>query len=538
VTAERRTHRAGRRPTIESSVHDSSSCDVVIAGAGPVGLFLACELRLGGASVMVLEQADDPASPLKRLPFGMRGLSVPTIEALDRRDLLDPIAQASPAHIRPAERASPGAAHWTQQARRPGGHFAGIQFFHDRIDASRWADRVPPLASGPLPTTMEHLESVLAVRASAMGVEIRRGRTVERLDVTEDGVTVHAGGEPIRARWLVGCDGGRSVVRKAGGFAFVGTEPEFTGYSVEVELDAPNALAAGRHYTAAGMYTYQPPGTIALVDFDGGAFHRTEPITRQHVQAVLRRVAGVDATVIALHLAATWTDRAFQATSYRNGRVLLAGDACHIHSPLGGQGLNLGLGDAMNLGWKLASVIRGETPESLLDTYVAERHPIGAQVLDWSRAQVAIMRPTRSSRALEAILRDLIETRDGATYFAERVWGMSSYYELGDGHPMVGRSVPDFALDDGTTVGRRLRQGRGLLLEFDAETSLEAIARPWGERIARCAVRATDSSTPKALLVRPDGVVCWASGTAPHAEAFATAAERWFGHASSVVGGA
>src|SRR5262249_25835230 len=146
----------------------------------------------------------------------------------------------------------------------------------------------------------------------------------------------------------------------------------------------------------------------------------------------------------------TWTDRAQQATAYRHGRVLLAGDAAHIHSPLGGQGLNLGLGDAMNLGWKLASTIRGQAPVGLLDSYFTERHPEGARILDWSRAQVALMRPAPSSRALQAIIRDLIETRNGTTYFAERVWGVALRYDLGGSHPLVGRSVPDFELVDGT----------------------------------------------------------------------------------------
>ena len=292
-----------------------------------------------------------------------------------------------------------------------------------------------------------------------MGAEIRRGFSVEEFDQSDEEVTVHAGGETFRGRWLVGCDGGRSTVRKAGGFEFVGTDPEFTGYSVEVEMADPETLRPGRHYTPTGMYTYARPGTIAMVEFDGGAFHRIQPITLEHVQAVLRRISGTDVTVTALQLATTWTDRAYQATAYRKGRVLLAGDAAHIHSPLGGQGLNLGLGDAMNLGWKLASTIRGDAPAGLLDSYLSERHPVGAQVLDWSRAQVALMRPSRSSRALEAIIRDLIDTRDGATYFAERVWGVSLRYDLGGGHPLVGRSAPDFELADGTKLGELLRNG-------------------------------------------------------------------------------
>src|ERR1700761_7396692 len=151
----------------------------------------------------------------------------------------------------------------------------------------------------------------------------------------------------------------------------------------------PDKLRPWRHYTPTGMYTYAQPGTIAMVDFDGGAFHRTQAITLAHVQNVLRRISGTSVPLTALHLATTWTDRACQATTYRNGRVLLAGDAAHIHSPLGGQGLNLGLGDSMNLGWKLAATTRGDAPAGLLDSYTAERHPVGARILDWTRAQVA-----------------------------------------------------------------------------------------------------------------------------------------------------
>jgi 2-polyprenyl-6-methoxyphenol hydroxylase-like FAD-dependent oxidoreductase len=500
--------------------------DVVIAGGGPVGLFLACELRLANLSVLVLEQAEDPHSPLKRLPFGMRGLSVLTIEAFDRRGLLDEIA--TPPRAKDASSA-PTSAHWMQQPRRPGGHFAGIQFFHDNIEPSKWPYRLPGSAATTVVVEMEDLESALAARAGAMGVEISRGLGVEDLDPSGEEVTVRAGGETFRGRWLVGCDGGRSTVRRAGGFEFVGTDPEFTGYSVEVEMADPDKLRLGRHYTPAGMYTYAAPGTIAMVDFDGGAFHRTQPITLEHVQAVLRRVSGADVTLTALQLATTWTDRAHQATAYRKGRVLLAGDAAHIHSPLGGQGLNLGLGDAMNLGWKLAATIRGDAPVGLLDSYVSERHPVGAQVLDWSRAQVALMRPTRSSRALEAIIRDLIDTRDGATYFAERVWGVSLRYDLGGSHPLVGRSAPDFELVDGTKLGELLRTGRGLLLDFDARSPLRVLANRWRDRITYVASDARDRLGLSALLVRPDGFIAWAAeATANHDEA-AQAAEQWFG---------
>ncbi|HEV2507141.1 MAG TPA: FAD-dependent monooxygenase [Mesorhizobium sp.] len=498
--------------------------DVVIAGAGPVGLFLASELRLAGLSVLVLEQAEDPRSPLKRLPFGMRGLSVPTLDAFYRRGLLDNVAAAQGA----AKENTAATAHWAQQPRRPGGHFAGIQFFHDHIDMLKWPYRLPSPSGTGMAVEMQSLETVLATYAGTAGVEIKRGLGVEGFEQSDDGVVVHAGGETFRGRWLVGCDGGRSRVRKAGGFAFVGTDAEFTGYSLEVELADPEKLQPGRHYTATGMYTYARPGTIGMVDFDGGAFHRSQPVTLDHAQAVLRRVSGTDVSLTSLRLATTWTDRAYQATAYRKGRVLLAGDAAHIHSPLGGQGLNLGLGDAMNLGWKLASTIYGDAPAGLLDSYTSERHPVGAQVLDWSRAQVALMRPSRSSRALEAIIRDLIDTRDGATYFAERVWGVSLRYDLGDSHPLVGHSVPDFELA-GKKVGDLLRAGKGLLLDFDASTPLQALASRWGGRIAYVAGLPRDGLGLSAVLVRPDGFVAWAADGAPDIDEAARAASRWFG---------
>ncbi len=495
--------------------------DAIIAGAGPVGLFLAGELRLAKLSVLVLEQAEDPGSPLKQLPFGMRGLWGPSVEAFYRRGLLEQIALQPRAGDTGQPR--PGS---TASKQGPAGHFAGIQFDYRDIDSSRWTYRLPGPADSQLGASMEHLEQVLAAHAASLGVEIRRGQGVEGFEASDDEVIVQAGEQRLSARWLIGCDGGRSTVRKQGGFEFVGTEPEFTGYSVKVELADPGQLPQGRHYTTNGMFTQWQPGVIAIADFDGGAFHRSQPITLEHVQAVLRRVSGVDVTLKALHLAATWTDRSMQATSYRRGRVLLAGDAAHIHSPLGGQGLNLGLGDAMNLGWKLAATIHGHATDGLLDSYSAERHPIGARVLDWTRAQVALMRP--DCRALTAIVRDLIATRDGATYFAERVWGVNLRYELGSEHPLVGRSCPDFELDDDTRVGELLRDGNGLLLDFGRTAPLQKLTGAWGECVRYVGSDAKDRLGLRALLVRPDGFVVWASDSTPEAEEVMSAAARWF----------
>jgi 2-polyprenyl-6-methoxyphenol hydroxylase-like FAD-dependent oxidoreductase len=522
--------------------------DVIIAGAGPVGLFLACELRLAKVSVLVLEQLADPHSALKRLPFGLRGLWGPSVEAFYRRGLLEQIASPRRADDGLPGQPRPGAMASGSQRRGPAGHFAGIQFDYSNIDSSRWTYRLPGPADTHLGSEMEHLEHVLAGHALAVGVEIQRGQGVDGFqpnpaesnadsNLESDGeLTVRAGEQRFRARWLVGCDGGRSTVRKQGGFEFVGTDPEFTGYSVHVELAEPSMLPLGRHYTPTGMFTQWQPGVIGMVDFDGGAFHRSQPITLEHVQAVLRRVSCTDVTVKALNLASTWTDRSQQATTYRKGRVLLAGDAAHVHSPLGGQGLNLGLGDAMNLGWKLAATIRGDAPDGLLDSYTTERHPIGARILDWTRAQVAVMKPNRYGRALEAIIRDLINTRDGATYFAERVWGVSLRYDLAgeqsdqhpDQHSLTGRSCPDFELEDGTRVGALLRDGTGLLLDFGRHASLQALDGLWGDRVRYVAGDAKDRLGLSALLVRPDGFVAWASDATPRAEDVTRAAARWF----------
>ncbi len=265
--------------------------DVIIAGAGPVGLFLACELRLAKLSVLVLEQLGDPHSPLKRLPFGMRGLWGPSIEAFYRRGLLEQIASQPHADDRAAGQPRPGSMASGSQHRGSAGHFAGIQFNYSNIDSSRWTYRLPGPADAQLGIEMEYLEHVLATHALSVGVEIQRGHGVERFEASNDEITVYAGDRGVRARFLVGCDGGRSTVRKQGGFEFVGTEPEFTGYSVQVEIADPSILPLGRHYTPTGMYTQWQPGVIAIADFDGGASHRVQPITCDHVQSVLRRVS-------------------------------------------------------------------------------------------------------------------------------------------------------------------------------------------------------------------------------------------------------
>ena len=500
--------------------------DVIIAGAGPVGLFLACELALAKCTVLVLEKAADPHSPLKRLPFGIRGLSAPTIESLYRRGLLDELEV--PKRIKNPHSVS------ASVRGRQAGHFAGIAFHDGDIDPAEWKYRLPSSTETSLVSEMSELETVLARRAEGLGVEIVRGLAISAFEQTEGGVTVRAGEQCFESQWLVGCDGARSVVRKVGGFEFAGTEPEFTGYSTQVDIADPEKLKPGRNLTPTGLYMQSQPGYLVLQEFDGGAFHGSEkPITREHVQEVLRRISNTDVTISALHVAATWTDRARQATTYRNGRVLLAGDAAHIHAPLGGQGLNLGVGDAMNLGWKLAATIRGQAPEGLLDSYWTERHPIGMQVLDWSRAQVAIMKPGPAARALHAIVRDLMNTRDGATYFAGRVWGVLTHYDLGGDHPLIGHSVPNFELEDGMRIGELMRDGQWVLLDFELNAALKTWASAQGDRIKYVSGSAKDRLGVSAALIRPDGFVAWACDGDPDRSALQSAADHWFARASA-----
>jgi 2-polyprenyl-6-methoxyphenol hydroxylase-like FAD-dependent oxidoreductase len=496
--------------------------DVIISGAGPVGLFLACELALAKCSVLMLEKAETPHSPLKQLPFGIRGLSALSVEALYRRGLLE--------ELEVPKRLKDPHSNAVQGPRRQAGHFAGIPFHSGNIDISRWKYRLSSSTDTSLISEMQELETVLGRRAEASGVEIQRGLSVTDFHQGDDGITVASGDRSFRGKWLVGCDGSRSVVRKVGGFEFAGTEPEFTGYSAHVDIVDPQKLNPGRNLTSRGMYLQSQPGFLVIQDFDGGAFHSADqPITLERVQEVLRRISNTDVTLSALHIATTWTDRARQATAYRNGRVLLAGDAAHIHAPLGGQGLNLGLGDAMNLGWKLAQTIQEKAQEGLLDSYQTERYPLGAQVLDWSRAQVLVMRPDAKARALNAILRDLMDTRDGATYFAGRLWGITTRYDLGGDHPLVGHSVPNFEFEDSTTIGELMRDGRGLLLDFNRNASLEALASEYGDRIKFVSGRAKEQLGLSTVLIRPDGFVAWASDNGPDEQSIRRAVALWFG---------
>ena len=300
-----------------------------------------------------------------------------------------------------------------------------------------------------------------------------------------------------------------------------------------VAIADPEKLSPGWNRTAKGTYVNGPvPGRILTVEFDGPPADREAPITIETLQQSLRNVSETDVTITAIHSATRWTDNARQASNYRQGRVLLAGDAAHVHSPFGGQGLNLGIGDAVNLGWKLAATIKGWAPESLLDTYTTERHPIGAWALEWTRAQVALMRPERHEMALTAVVRDLIATRDGATYFSKKISGVWQRYDIHGDHPLIGKSAPDFEFADGSRLGEYCHDGRALLFDFADNQLLRDLGTKWSDRLRTVTVSLKETDGPTALFVRPDGCVAWASNEDPNLNDAATALSEWLGQAS------
>ena len=504
--------------------------DVLVAGAGPVGLMLATELRLAGVRVLVVERRTEPDPAAKA-----GAINTASAEALQRRGLLAALQAAEGQHPRAGQ--GPG------EHKRPAsvGHFGGIQVPADPVDREDPSLR----GRGPawyLQVPQVEVERVLGERAAELGTEVRRGVAVTGFDAGEDGVTVHLdGGGDVRVAWLVGCDGGRSLVRREAGFEFPGTDPQITFRQVAGTVEGAELLGAGWQHTPTGVYVHGPgPGRVRTVELDGPPADRDAPVTAAEMEASLRRVSGADVRVTEVVSGTRFTDNARQATTYRRGRVLLCGDAAHVHSPFSGQGLNLGLGDAVNLGWKLAATVQGWAPEGLLDTYTSERHPIGAWVLDWTRAQVAVMRGDDYSRALRAVVTDFLGTPDGATYYVQRISGLWQRYDLGDGHPLIGAAMPDLRLDDGTRLSDHTRDGRTLLVDLAGDDRLGALAKPYADRLDLLRAGAAGAGVT-ALLVRPDGFVAWACADpdpAADPTALQTALTRWLGDDSSGSRGA
>ena len=513
--------------------------DVLVVGAGPVGLMLATELRLAGVRVLVVERRTGLDTSEKA-----GAINTASAEAFERRGLRSAVEAL--------EGRRPIAGEGDRERPRSVGHFGGIQVPAQPVDEEdpglrghgpAWYVQVPQV----------EVERVLGQRAAEMGIEVRRGVEVAGFDASEVGVTVHLqgrdGGGDVRAAWLVGCDGGRSLVRGQAGFDFPGTDPTITFRQTEGTVQGAERLAQGGwQYTPTGVYVYGPvPGRVRTVELDGPPADRDAPVTAAEMEASLRRVSGADVRVTEVTRGTRFTDNARQATTYRRGRVLLCGDAAHVHSPFSGQGLNLGIGDAVNLGWKLAATVQGWAPQGLLDTYTSERHPIGAWVLDWTRAQVAVMRGDAYSRALRGVVTDFLGTRDGATYYVTRISGLWQRYDLGDGHPLVGGTTPDLRLGDGTRLSGHARQGRALLVDLAGDDRLAALAKRYAGRVELIRGRPeepdstgsphgandADGAAVSGLLVRPDGFVAWASadgGSDP--SGLEAALARWLGDPS------
>ncbi|GHF73176.1 FAD-dependent oxidoreductase [Streptomyces mashuensis] len=511
--------------------------DVVVAGAGPAGLMLACELRLGGARVLVVERLTDVDGTIKA-----GSINTPTAEAFYRRGLLPRLAEVQQRTLEKVSAllgAAPGAGPGAPPPALPpkfAGHFAGIGLRADRFDPSApgFADRGPAGDVGFV--AQQDIERILNARAEELGVEVRRGVELTGFTADADGVTVTTRpGGTVRAGWLVGCDGGRSTVRKLAGFAFPGTDAEITGYQALVEMTGHEGLGRGWNWTETGTYAHGPtPGRILTVEFDGPPADRRAPVTAEELQKSLRRVSGVDVTITHVHTATRFTDNARQAADYRSGRVLLAGDAAHVHAPFGGQGLNLGVGDAMNLGWKLAAVVRGDAPETLLDSYTTERHPLGAWVLDWTRAQVSLMRPDPKTRALRALMAGLTEETAVTTHLATMISGVWQHYEAPAGaHPLVGHSAPDLCLADGSRLAGHLHDGRALLLDLTGDAvpagRTTGDAAGYGNRLKVLTTTCAGHPELTALLVRPDGITAWAAGPDGATGSLSEALMQWLG---------
>lgn len=475
--------------------------DVVIVGAGPVGLFLAIELATAGVKPLVLERLVEPDLTIKAASVG-----AVAAEALERRGLaraLDDEHRAFMALMMPALKARFGSG----AAKKPGGHFSGMFLIDQDLQ------RDPERHMRPVP--QEALEKILSARASELGIEIRRGVTVEGFERDDDGVTVQTSAGPVSAKYLVGCDGGRSRVRKLAGFEFPGTDPTITGYQAVAVLDAPEKLARGWHRTPRGLVVSGVmQARVFTAEFNGPPPDRDAPITQAEVEASIQRVSGTDVKILSMTMATRWTDNARQATTYRMGRVLLAGDAAHVHSPFGGQGLNLGLVDAANLGWKLATAVKGS--DHLLDSYSAERHPVAARVLENTRAQVALMRPDPLTSALRTIVGDLMKLPEGNRYVGEMLTGVGIRYDLGDDDPIAGTLAKDKLLT--------LTDGREERLYTLMEKGGGLFVSPSERSLPKTVQHARTKEGPS-MLVRPDGCIAWTDASSKSLD---DALTRWF----------
>ncbi|MEU6447235.1 rifampin monooxygenase [Streptomyces sp. NPDC046979] len=472
--------------------------DVLVVGAGPTGMMLAGELRLHGVQVRVLDKETEPTRVVRSL-----GLHVRSIEVMDQRGLLERFLAHGKRY--PA-----------------GGFFAGIG-----KPAPVELDTTHPYVLGiPQPVT----DRLLTERAVELGAEVERGRELTGLSQDDEGVTAElADGTRLRARYLVGCDGGRSTVRKLLGVGFpgepsrtdtligemrVGAEPEEVAAVVAEVRETQKRFGAGP--LGDGFYRVGVPAADVAED-------RSVPPTLDEFRRQLKACAGTDFGVHAPRWLSRFGDATRLAERYRTGRVLLAGDAAHIHPPVGGQGLNLGIQDAFNLGWKLAAEVNGWAPDGLLDSYHVERHPVAADVLDNTRAQMELLSTEPGPQAVRRLLAELARFEDVSRHLTEKVTALNVRYDLGAGHELVGRRMRDAELRQGRLY-ELTRTGRGLLLDRTGRLSVTG----WSDRVDHVVDAGAKLEVP-AMLLRPDGHVAWAGDDQ---QDLLDRLPRWFGTAT------
>jgi 2-polyprenyl-6-methoxyphenol hydroxylase-like FAD-dependent oxidoreductase len=470
--------------------------DVIIAGGGPTGVMLASELRLQGLHVLVLERDTEPTKVARA-----QGLHSRSVEIMDQRGLLERFLALGKQYP-------------------VGGFFAGITKPPPRLDSAHaYVLAIPQ-------TTIERL---LTEHATELGVEIRRGRELVGLSQDDDGVTVElADGTRMRSRYLVGCDGGRSTVRKLLGIAFPGEPTKVEFLLAEVEVTAASEtitsvvtevrktqLGFGAVPLGDGVYRIVVPA-------EGVAEDRTVPPTLGELKTQLQRVAGTDFGAHSPHWTSRFGDATRLAERYREDRVFLAGDAAHIHPPVGGQGLNLGIQEAVNLGWKLAADVSGRAPEGLLDSYHAERHPVAADVLNNTRAQIELMSLEPGAQAVRRLVSELMDFEDANRYLTEKITATGVRYDFGEGHELLGKRMRDICLTQ-DRLYELMRSGRGLLLDQTGRLSVEG----WADRIDHV-IDTSDELDAPAVLLRPDGHVAWVGDDQA---GLVSLIPRWFGAA-------
>ena len=478
---------------------------VVIAGGGPTGLMLAGELALAGIDVAIVERRASQDLPGSRAG----GLHSRTIEVLDQRGIADRfLSQGQVAQV------------------------AGFSMIP--LDISDFPTRHPY----GLGLWQNRIERILADWVEELAVPIYHRREVSGFAQDGTGVDVElSDGRSLRAKYLVGCDGGRSLTRKAAGIEFAGWDPTTSSLVAEVEMDEEPEW--GIHRDAAGVHSLgrlEDGEQVRVVVREQHAGHTSEATLRD-LREALTAVYGTDYRMHSATWISRFTDMTRQAASYRERRVLLAGDAAHVHSPVGGQGLNTGVQDAVNLGWKLAQVVNEISPESLLDTYHAERHPVAARVLQTTMAQTVLTRSDARVDALRDTMSELLSMEQPRKRFAAIMSGLDIHYDLGEGHPLLGRRMPDLEL---VTASRPLRvftllhDARPLLLNLGEPGSL-AIT-PWADRVQLIDAEYTGTwelpvlgavTAPTAVLIRPDGYVAWAGDPTHHG--LHDALTTWFG---------